>query len=628
MHRVRGLLAHYGPPLVFVAVVYGLLQVICAYWLKVPLRTHAIPTDLALHLLLGLAVLELSRTRTAFVTLMLLLMTLLHVGNALKILILGGPAMPDDALALRSLFLIMERWQLALAVGFLLLLAVAAFRALTLRPRRARVAATALAGVAAVVAVEPTTVAARMDSTFGNIVWDQRANYLNRGPLVHLVQETARYAGRSERAPGRGDVLAAVDLLHPSVQEVALSAHHAGRDDGAAAKPGRNVHVVVLESFWDPSVLTASGLSQDPFVPEFRALWEAGGNSRILAPVFGGYTANSEFEALCGFPVSEDAVFFEARLRNAAPCLPRLFSDAGYSTVASHPNVAVFWNRVNAYDRVGFDVYWSERDFDLDDMNGDFLGDASLYRQVLDKLDPLLETGTPTFNYVLTFFGHLDYPLNGSRPRVISVDNDERLERYVNTVHYKTAEFMDFLARLRERDPDGIVVAFGDHLPFLGGNFESYARSGVLAADRSTFDARMFRDMVATPLIVIDGRNGPVDLGTLPLYQLPSEIRRLAGLQAPAPMDLTAVPDGVGVRPLPGLHLVVSDDGDAILCRDGEDDAPACGPSRSWLEAVATISTDLFAGRQFVLRDGATPDVDGDDGEEVVLAPDAVTPGT
>ncbi|MCU0935732.1 MAG: LTA synthase family protein, partial [Gammaproteobacteria bacterium] len=112
------------------------------------------------------------------------------------------------------------------------------------------------------------------------------------------------------------------------------------------------MHLIVLESFWDAQLLGAAGLSEDPMDPRFRLLWEAGGSSRALSPVFGVYTANAEFEVLCGFPVRDEAVVFETRLRRDAPCLPRHLAQAGYVTVASHPNVAAFWNRVHAYRRI------------------------------------------------------------------------------------------------------------------------------------------------------------------------------------------------------------------------------------------------------------------------------------
>lgn len=597
-------------PLAAIPLFYGVLQAVAVLVLDVRLHGGIVAGDLVLHLLVGVVLLCLARNRVAFLVLMALLMTVLHLGNAMKIVILGGPVMPDDVLAARSLFLILEGgWLvLALALGLALLFALAV--SVTLLPRRAHLAAGAAALAVGAVATVPGPVVAELDLQFGNIVWDQHGNYVRRGPLLHMVQESVRYAARSEPVPSRAEVLAAAELLAPALHPVALGRPHHDALEDAQDRRGRNVHMIVLESFWDPMALKDAGISADPFVPEFRALWDAAGGSKVLSPVFGGYTANAEFEALCGFPVRQDAVFFEGRLRNDVPCLPRVLSEVGYTTVASHPNVAVFWNRVNAYQRVGFDVYWSDRDFALDDMNGDFLGDASLYRQVMGKVGPLLDSGSPTFNYILTFFGHLDYPLNEARPaRYTAANGDQRLELYLNTVHYKSRELMDFLADLRARDPDGLIVMFGDHLPFLGPNFGGYVESGVLARARGEFTDPMFRSLTATPLIVIDGQNGPVDLGTIPLYHLPAVVLELLGRPAPALMELTRTVPEFAVRPLPGLNVVVSGAGedDVVACRDPENAPPPCLAAETWVEAVTTLSNDLFSGRQHVLREGIVP---------------------
>ncbi|MDO9600087.1 MAG: LTA synthase family protein [Azoarcus sp.] len=601
---------HFILPPVAVVLLYALLRHVAAEVLGVSVQPEAIAVDLALHCAGAVALRALSRNTPVFLALLTVLMGLVHLGNAVKIAVLGGPLMPDDVSSLRSLLLLLEGGWLLLALTLGLLLAATLLAALTLRTRRARFTAGALAALGATVALAPGPLVAAMDQHFGNVSWDQHANYGWRGPLVHMVQETARHAARRSTPPDRDEVLAAADLLLPALRTAALEI-----DDPAPLTlqtdrqmDGRNVHMIVLESFWDPSVLEAAGLSRDPFVAEFRALWDATGRSRGLSPVFGGSTANAEFEALCGFPVSEEGVFFEGRLRNDAPCLPRALSDLGYRTVSSHPNVATFWNRLHAYRRVGFDTYWAAPDFELDDMNGPFLGDASLYRQVMDKVAPLMESGTPVFNYVLTYFGHLDYPLAANRPPVIGTDDaDERIALYANTVHYKSKELMALLDELRTRDPDAIIVIFGDHLPFLGPNFEHYARSGVLAPSRGEFSDRMLVDAHATPLIVIDGRHGPLKLGDVPLYHLPSLVLELLGWPIDTPMALTRGAPGVLVRPLPGMHLVQYGDGEIAVCRGETRDPAVCAAASDWLAAVHTFGTDLFSGRQHVLREELMP---------------------
>ncbi|NCB31967.1 MAG: hypothetical protein EOM66_11245 [Clostridia bacterium] len=176
-----------------------------------------------------------------------------------------------------------------------------------------------------VVAGPKATVGA-LDGLLGNIVWDQRTNYESRGPLLHMAQETARHLAHLSPPPRWEAVRTAQAFLHSNV----VSAHSSAPAFQAQA-PSRPVVMVVLESFWDPSALRNAGLSRDPLDERFRALWEAAGHSQALVPVFGGYTANSEFEALCGFPIAEDTVFFETRLHNKVPCLPHLLSEAGYA---------------------------------------------------------------------------------------------------------------------------------------------------------------------------------------------------------------------------------------------------------------------------------------------------------
>lgn len=580
---------------------YGLAAGAAAVIFDVRLQAAAVPADLALHLILAAAVYALARGLGWYLLLTGLVMALLHFGNAMKIAVLGAPVMPDDLSSLRSLLLILDGGWIWLAVGWAVAMAVALPAGVSLRRRHGRHVLMALAAAVAVLLAVPAPVVVGMDAVFGNTEWDQRGNYLARGPAVHLLQETARQLARAETPPSRVAAQSAAErLLDLSGGSMAVKA-------SAAAEPPqrRNLHMIVLESFWDAGQLAALGLSDDPLDPRFRVLWEEGGGSRALSPVFGGYTANAEAEALCGFPVDRQAVLFEAGLRRTVPCLPAWLGAAGYATTASHPNVAAFWNRTNAYRRIGFDVYWSARDFVLDDMNGDFLADSSLYRQVLGKIEPLLETGAPLFNYVLTFFGHLDYPLNEHRPELVAVAaGDDWPRRYVNTVRYKSAELMDFLEVLRERDPDAVIVVFGDHLPFLGNNFGAYAQSGLTGENRGAFTAAMHVVSVATPLLVIDGRRGAVAVGDVPLYRLPSLIRDLLHLPGAMIADLTQPPPGLLIRPLPGFQVVTDEAGEPKLCRGDDADDPVCLVVADWLRSLHTVRADLFAGRQFVLRAG------------------------
>jgi hypothetical protein len=413
-----------------------------------------------------------------------------------------------------------------------------------------------------------------------------------RGATLYSLQEGARYFALADKPPDPDDAqMAAESLLSavPAPKRVAESMPFTPR----------NIHIVLLESFWDPNELKKANYKQNPLAPDFRKLWKSAGYSHALDPVFGGYTANSEFEVLCGFPVTKDSVKFERQLLNDVPCLPHILADKGYRTVISHPNAPVFWNRVNAYRNLGFQTYWSIQDFVLDDMNREFLSDASLYRQVMEKISGSLDTKQPILDYIVTYFGHWNYPLSESRPeKVSSRSKVEEVSTYANTIYYKSRELMVFLDQLRKRDPDSIIVAFGDHLPFLGENFAGYVDSGVLAGNRSDFTPAMFKFYVSTPMIIIDGKNGPVKIGSLPLYQVPKLLLTMLNYKEPSIMDYVSPLPDMRVRPLPGLHFNLLKDGEVDVCKEPPY-SDACRKSARWLHDVSVVSNDLFIGRQY-----------------------------
>ena len=576
-------------PIFSTTLFYLMYYLISTFKFDVQIDLSAIFYDFLLQLGVGYILFALSKRVWIFLVIQALVMGILYIGNAVKISFFGGPIMPDDVFALRSLLLILEGWRFFAAAIPLAGIASLVLFNFTMRHWSAYLASLTAILLGIVLVYKPVVIFDSMDKSKGYYVWDQRTNYLRRGATLYSLQEGARFFATVDTPPDPDDAQMAAESL--------LSAAPAPKPV-AEIKPftPRNIHIVLLESFWDPSELKKAHYKQNPLDPDFRKLWKSAGYSHVLDPVFGGYTANSEFEVLCGFPVTKDTVKFERQVLNDVPCLPHLLADKGYRTVISHPNVPVFWNRVNAYRHLGFQTYWSIQDFILDDMNREFLSDASLYRQVIEKIFGSLDTKQPILDYIVTYFGHWNYPLSESRPeKVSSRSKVEEVSTYANTIYYKSRELMAFLDQLRQRDPDGIIVAFGDHLPNLG---EGYVDSGVLYSSWSEFTPDMFKFHVSTPVIIIDGKNGPLNVGNLPLYQVPKLLLNLLNYNEPSIMDyVTPLPDR-RVRPLPGLHFDLRDEGKVDICKEPLT-SETCQKSARWLKDVLVVSNDLFIGRQY-----------------------------
>lgn len=581
------------PVFAWIIGLYGLTQLVTWYFFDLTVWTNVLVRDSFVNIVFGSLLYALSRGFWPWAVAYTLLTVILQISNGMKYVVLGSPIMPDDFVGAVNMFLLFDDWRLwamiiAVAIPVLAWIYAIAWKKPT---TWAILGAMAVGGSGFVQYAVPINT--YMDTNLGDRIWDQPGNYKDRGLIQHVLHETSRNLARGRVTLSKDDV----SLASAALSAGPLTSKHTPELDG------RNVHIILLESFIDPMVLEDAGISEDPIDPRFRALWKKTGHSTTLAPVYGGYTANSEFEILCGFPVTHNAVFFEGWLRNRAPCLPNVLSQAGYHTIASHPNYAAFWNRVNSYDRIGFHDYWAMNDFELDDMNGPFLSDESLFRQVSDKQAAMRESGKSILNYVVTYFGHMDYPLNDRRPSRITVKNDPNMiERYVNTLYYKTRELMDYYDSIRAEDPEAVIVMFGDHLPYLGPNYDGYVESEILVRKKADFTPEMFLNYAETPLIIVDGSRGVVSEKQFPMFSIPGLIAGLLGDESFDMLDVVSPPKDLLLRPLPGITLARStNDPDAayFTCVDG-DDSPKCQPVNEWLENVKILTKDVFSGQQLL----------------------------
>ena len=282
-----------------------------------------------------LALLVQSQRRTLILSGVIIVM--FQLSNGAKLSILGTPASPDDFFNIQNFFFLTDGWRrIALffiaSIPFILAIAFIRWKRISLW---VTVVCLALAGVAVNVQSEPLRVT--LDRHIGNSVWNQPANFRKRGLALHLAQETVRTISKVEKPPGEPAVAAALDsLAGAKSNQRTLEPGVAQSLGDQPIAPERNVHVFVLESFFDPTSIGKQWVPEDPLPEDFRQLWQQTDQSTALSPVYGGYTANAEFEVLCGFPVTRNAVFFEGWLRRAAPCLPDTLTQAGYTTVASH----------------------------------------------------------------------------------------------------------------------------------------------------------------------------------------------------------------------------------------------------------------------------------------------------
>jgi phosphoglycerol transferase MdoB-like AlkP superfamily enzyme len=236
-----------------------------------------------------------------------------------------------------------------------------------------------------------------------------------------------------------------------------------------------NIHVIVLESFFDPLMLKELSFSKSIINPTFSKLFQNNFNIS-KTPVYAGGTAQAEFEILTGVPAYKEfgAVEFNLFTGSKTISLPSILKQLGYNTYMSNAGTQDVFNSNFAYKSLGFDkqYYIEGETYFKKHKEDDIIFDGDLLNYNLDFVEKTVKkSDKPIFNYVLGLYGHSPMVINNKRhPKIIEVYfNNKRvegkLERIVNQYYYRTKAIGEYIEKLLKIDPKSIIAIIGDHLP-------------------------------------------------------------------------------------------------------------------------------------------------------------------
>ncbi len=253
-----------------------------------------------------------------------------------------------------------------------------------------------------------------------------------------------------------------------------------------------NIIVIMNEAFADLP-MEEKNLSEDP-LSFFHSLKEKKNtvSGKLIAPVFGGGTCNTEYEFLTSHVcemLRTGSYPMQQLVNDESPSIASGLKDLGYKTIGIHPFLGNGWNRNRAYPLLGFDQFLTIEDFDKDaERMRDYITDRACYQKIGELLK---ESKEPLFAFAVTMQNHGGYTEHpDSVPDTLSFDQQEQYPQtkmYLELLKESDQAIQELIAALEKQERKTILLFFGDHQPSLGAEytalFPKAAQSGYESAE-------------------------------------------------------------------------------------------------------------------------------------------------
>ena len=266
------------------------------------------------------------------------------------------------------------------------------------------------------------------------------------------------------------------------VQELTRDYHSDRAIEKEAATPkSPNVIVVMNESFSDLSILGDFETNED-YIPFTHKLKKNTVKGWMHSSVFGGTTADTEFEFLTGYTMKFlpfHSVPYRSIIKHPIPSLTTALKSQDYGgNVAFHPGMADSYNRNIAYPNLGFNRHMSLEDLEDPEKIRDYVSDDYDYRIIEEEYEKYHNAGNrnPFYFFNVTIQNHAAYTLAGGEVKAgITIETDacqtEQAQQFLNLMKKSDDALKGLIRYFKKVKEPTVIVLFGDHQPRLEDSF-------------------------------------------------------------------------------------------------------------------------------------------------------------
>ena len=261
----------------------------------------------------------------------------------------------------------------------------------------------------------------------------------------------------------------------------------------------QNIIVISLESLQEFAInLEVNGEEVTPFLNQF--IQECYYFNNFYQQTSQGKTSDAEFITENSLYAADRGSAFYAKSQNQYESLASILKGQGYYTAVFHANEKEFWNRETMYEALGFDHFFDESAFLVNEENsfGWGLTDEAFFEQTLDYLKGLPQ---PFYAKLLTLTNHYPFEIPEQYQYISPGEtNNEIVNHYITTVRYLDEALKSFITNLKESGlyDNTIIVMYGDHY----GLSESYYEDLAILLQEEEITLNRHLDLQRVPFII------------------------------------------------------------------------------------------------------------------------------
>lgn len=473
--------------------------------------------------------------------------TFWYIANYFVIRLRGKPIMPADIKAIGTATEVMGGYTFApswkMIVGIIIVIVYAVMLILIWKRNKSREKNTikkqfVYRGVTLATAVLLFVIGINTNTfkKLNTFAWDNMVtrNFHREGMVLSYLKSV--YSSKVEKPEGYSR-----ELVNDYLSEYKVSDFSSANQ----VQPTRII-MVMNEAFSD---LRGVGLDKRINVmPFIDSLEENTTEGSLFVSVIGGGTCNTEFEALTGNTLAflgVGAYPYTDNVTKPLFSLASYFKDNEYMTNAFHANEANNWNRNIVYPNLGFEAFYSIKDYEARDLVTKLHNnpaDISDYRYI-EAIDEENNT-QPRFLFNVTMQNHSPYErwLDVEKSKSVTENGNDLYvdtQVYLSLIQASDDQVRQLVETYQESEEPTMIIFFGDHQPGL----PSTAMSEIYTAVYANIDIYKTRFFIWTNYDTQEWHNAGLSANYLPWlildrgnFPLPPYVQMLKELYAHYPI--------------------------------------------------------------------------------------------